>query len=57
MVATNQIERDEKMSEEASKLELYRLIGEGYKAMEEGRVSDIEDVAARLAARRKELYG
>jgi hypothetical protein len=57
MLATNQIKHEEKIAEEVSKLELYRLIGEGHKAMEEGRVSDIDDVVERMEARRKELYG
>ena len=36
------------------KLELYRLIGEGYKAMQEGRTSTIEEVREKLEKRRKE---
>lgn len=40
--------------EDINKLELYRLIGEGYKAMQEGRVSAIEEVEARLEKRRAE---
>lgn len=32
----------------AIKLELYRLIGEGYKAMQEGMVSSIDDVCERI---------
>ena len=40
--------------EDINKLELYRLIGEGYKAMQEGRVSTIEEVEARLEKRRAE---
>lgn len=37
-----------------AKLELYRLIGEGYKAMQEGRTSTIEEVKEKLENRRKE---
>lgn len=40
--------------EDISKLELYRLIGEGYKAMQEGRMSTIEEVEMRVAKRRAE---
>ncbi len=36
------------------KLELYRLIGEGYKAMQEGMVSSIDDVCERIKKRRAE---
>ena len=43
-------------SSDASKLELYRLIGEGYKAIQDGRVSPLEDVKERIDKRRKE-YG
>ena len=39
---------------DAEKLELYRLVGEGYKAMQEGRVSSIEDVCDRIKKRRAE---
>lgn len=48
---------DGKMNEEAQKLELYRLIGEGYKAMEEGRESTLEEVVERLEKRRAERRG
>lgn len=41
-------------SSDTAKLELYRLIGEGYKAMQDGRTSTIEDVRERLEKRRKE---
>ena len=37
---------------DTAKLELYRLIGEGYKAMQEGRT--IEEVREKLEKRRKE---
>lgn len=39
---------------DAKKLELYRLIGEGYKAMQDGRTSTIEEVREKLEKRRKE---
>lgn len=39
---------------DTAKLELYRLIGEGYKAMQEGRTSTIEEVREKLEKRRKE---
>lgn len=38
---------------DVEKLELYRLIGEGYKAMRDGRVSSIEDVREKLEKRRE----
>ena len=34
------------------KLELYRIIGEGYKAMQDGRTSTIEDVSEKLRQQR-----
>ena len=34
-----------------AKLELYRLIGEGYKAMQDGRTSTIEEVNKRRTER------
>lgn len=37
-----------------AKLELYRLIGEGYKAVQDGRTSTIEEVREKLEKRRKE---
>lgn len=39
---------------DTAKLELYRLIGEGYKAMQDGRTSTIEEVREKLEKRRKE---
>lgn len=39
---------------DVAKLELYRLIGEGYKAMQDGRTSTIEEVREKLESRRKE---
>lgn len=44
----------EKENKDATKLELYRLIGEGYKAMQEGMVSSIDDVCERIKKRRAE---
>ncbi len=44
----------EKENTDAAKLELYRLIGEGYKAMQEGMVSSIDDVCERIKKRRAE---
>lgn len=38
---------------DVEKLELYKLIGEGYKAMQDGRVSSIEDVREKLEKRRE----
>ena len=37
-----------------TKLEFYRLIGEGYKAMQEGRTSTIDEVREKLKKRREE---
>ena len=37
-----------------SGLEFYRLIGEGYKAMQEGRVSTSDEVREKLKKRREE---
>lgn len=39
---------------DAAKLELYRLIGEDYKAMQDGRTSTIEEVREKLKQRREE---
>ena len=39
---------------DVARLELYRLIGEGYKAMEEGRGSTLEEVKERMKKRREE---
>ena len=41
---------------DGSKPELYRLIGEGYKAMHDGRTSSIDEVREKLEKRREE-YG
>ena len=40
---------------ENAKLEFYRLIGEGYKAMQDGRTSTIDEVREKLKKRREEL--
>lgn len=39
---------------DTAKLEFYRLIGEGYKAMQDGRTSTIEEVREKLNKRREE---
>lgn len=39
---------------DTAKLELYRLIGEGYKAMQDGRTSTIEEVREKINKRRAE---
>lgn len=44
----------ERENTDAIKLELYRLIGEGYKAMQEGMVSSIDGVCERIKKRRAE---
>lgn len=52
MLATKPQEVTE--TSDVAKLELYRLIGEGYKAMQDGRTSTIEEVRGKLENRRKE---
>ena len=39
---------------DTTKLEFYRLIGEGYKAMQEDRTSTIDEVREKLKKRREE---
>lgn len=39
---------------DVAKMELYRLLDEGYKAIQEGQVSSIEDVCDRINKRRTE---
>ena len=39
--------------DDTAKLEFYRLIGEGYKAMQDGRTSTIEEVREKIDQRRK----
>ncbi len=41
---------------DTAKLEFYRLIGEGYKAMQDGRTSTIEEVREKIDQRRKERH-
>lgn len=43
-----------KNSSDTAKLELYRLIGDGYKAMQDGRVISVEEVRKKINKRRKE---
>lgn len=43
-------------STDTSKPEFYRLIGEGYKAMQEDRTSTIDEVKEKLKAQR-EMFG
>ena len=40
-----------------AKLEFYRLIGEGYKAMQDGRTRTIEEVREKIDQRRKDRRG
>ena len=39
---------------DTAKLEFYRLIGEGYKAMQDGRIITIDEVREKLKNRRDE---
>ena len=39
---------------DTAKLEFYRLIGEGYKAMQDGSTSTIDEVREKLKKRREE---
>ncbi len=43
-----------KETSDTAKLELYRLIGEGYKALQDGRTSTLEEVREKVEQRRKE---
>lgn len=52
MMATNAQKVVE--TEDTAKLEFYRLIGEGYKAMQDGRTSTINEVREKLKKRREE---
>lgn len=45
--------KKEQSPSDESKLELYTLLGEGYKAMKEGRESSVDAVKQRLEERRK----
>lgn len=51
MLAAESHDINEK-NEDVSKLELYRLLGEGYKAMQEGRVTPIDEVVKKIEMRR-----
>ncbi|MCM1498483.1 MAG: hypothetical protein NC124_08450 [Clostridium sp.] len=42
----------EEINENETKLELYRLIGEGYKAMQEKREITLEDLEKKIEQRR-----
>ncbi|MCM1179269.1 MAG: hypothetical protein NC347_03365 [Clostridium sp.] len=44
----------EEINENETKLELYRLIGEGYKAMQEKREITLEDLEQKIEQRRAE---
>ena len=50
MLATN----PQHIVEPTAKLEFYRLIGEGYKAMQDGRIITIDEVREKLKNRRDE---
>ena len=41
-------------STDIEKLEFYRLIGEGYKAMQDGRTSTIDEVREKLKKKKEE---
>ena len=58
MMASSQKASSQKAEnrEDAAKLELYRLIGEGYLAMQEGRINTIDEVKKNLE-RLRELVG
>ncbi len=43
-----------KLNSNETKLDLYALLGEGYKAMKEGREIGIESLKDRISQRRKE---
>lgn len=52
MMATKTQSADAQM--DTAKLEFYRLIGEGYKAMQDGRTSTIDEVREKLKQRREQ---
>ena len=52
MLATNAQQVIEPI--DTTKLEFYRLIGEGYKAMKDGRTNTIDEVREKLKKRREE---
>ena len=49
------VQNEEEVNDTA-KLEFYRLIGEGYKAMQDGRTSTIEEVRKKIDQRRKDRH-
>ncbi len=48
------MEMTETKKKDEAKLELYSLLGQGYKAMQEGRESSIEEVKERIKQRREQ---
>lgn len=48
------MEMTESKKKDEAKLELYALLGQGYKAMQEGRESSIDEVKERIKQRREE---
>lgn len=48
------MEMTETKKKDEAKLELYALLGQGYKAMQEGRESSIEEVKERIKQRREQ---
>lgn len=48
------MEMTETKKKDEAKLELYALLGQGYKAMQEGRESSIEEVRERIKQRREQ---
>ena len=54
MLAAKPKPKTDREMPDAAKLEFYRLIGEGYRAMRDGRTSTIEEVRDKLKSRRKD---
>ena len=54
MLAIKHQKTTETSDSDTVKLELYRLIGEGYKAMQEGRVTPLDEVRKEIEKRRRE---
>lgn len=48
------MEMTESKKKDEAKLELYTLLGQGYRAMQEGRESSIEEVKERIKQRREQ---
>ena len=48
------VQRPVEVSSDAERSEFYRMIGEGYKALHDGRVSTIDQVRERSEEKRKE---